>query len=124
MAQHENKQQDEDGLIPTLENSHAYYDSAKISDVKIGVVKSFTDSISKFKLRLAILWAAVKYLFTGEGVWMLGPIQLKVGEPGITAETWIKKNEVMPWQHWGVTFTGDKPACGYTDGVLVSEPKV
>jgi hypothetical protein len=65
--------------------------------------------------RFQILWAAIRHLFTGEGMWLMGGISVNTGPVGITTETWIKKTD-DDWHHWCVTFDGET-AVGYVDGV-------
>ena len=70
---------------------------------------------ASWRMRFSILWGAFKYLFTGKGVWLQGGLSMNIGTPGISAETWVKRNEQDDWEHWHVSFDG-REAKGYTNG--------
>jgi hypothetical protein len=67
--------------------------------------------------RFKILWAAVKNLFTGRGVYLSRDILVHADAGGISAERWVKTHE-GGWDHQFVTFDG-KVAKGYVNGVEV-----
>ncbi len=79
---------------------------------------SKSTKLNNIKLRLRILWGAIKNVFTGKGIWLLGNVQANLGDnPAMTTEFWIKKDcsEESDWEHWGMTFDGKK-AIGYVNG--------
>lgn len=77
-----------------------------------------SSKLNNIKLRLRILLGAIKNVFTGKGIWLLGNVQANLGDdPAMTTEFFIKKNcrEKFGWEHWSMTFDGKK-ATGYVDG--------
>lgn len=68
------------------------------------------------KIRLAILWAAIKHLFTGKEMVLTSGAIVIASKVGITAEHWVNQHE--KWKHWTVTFNGVE-AVGYIDGIKV-----
>lgn len=87
-----------------------------ISDVRVtqGVARYSTRT--KWSTRLAVLWASIKYFFTGEGMYLTDGVKISVGTmDGITYEHWIKPSGKEKWEHWALTFDGKK-ATGYIDG--------
>jgi hypothetical protein len=93
-----------------------------ISDFRITKGKAIVTK-SKFSvvlLRFKILWAAIKNIFTGRGIWLSGQISASIGTPGMCLETWIKRDcNQEDWEHWCVTFDGKK-ATGYINGVDIT----
>lgn len=95
------------------------YFKGYIDEIRVSKgIANYPQKKEKWKLRFAILWGAIKYFFTGKGIWLNSNCVMNVGAPGISVETWIKPEEVTPWEHWGITFDG-KEANGYKDGSLV-----
>ena len=66
--------------------------------------------------RLRVLWAAIKYLFTGKGMFAVGNVRMHIGSASITSEAWIKKDDDSAWQQWAVTFDGIRPVA-YVNGI-------
>lgn len=96
------------------------YVQGYISDVKVtqGVARYSTQT--SLRQRLAVLWAAIKHLFTGKGIYLTDGVKVNLGcAHGITFEQWIRPSGKAKWEHWAVTFDGEKPANAYIDGKVV-----
>lgn len=93
-----------------------------IDDLRITTGKALYSQkhkMSSYRTRFEILWASIKNVFTGRGVWLSGRIQVNVGEPCIESEVWIKREgEESLWEHWYSSFDGKK-AVGYLNGTKV-----
>lgn len=72
----------------------------------------------KLGQRFALLWGAIKNVFTGRGVTLTRDIKVSV-DRCISVEHWVKKDG-KPWRHVALTFDFVNPAKGYIDGELVS----
>jgi hypothetical protein len=91
-----------------------------MSDVKVTRGAAKYRTTSDIILRFKILWAAIKNLFTGKGVWLSGNMHVSIDPPGMTTGVWVQSPVSAPWQYWSVTFDGKK-AVGYIDGEKVDE---
>ena len=69
--------------------------------------------------RLSIFWLATKCLFTGK-MDMYKGLSISVNEAGISAAVWVKRSNSQKWQHLAVSFDGEHPAIGCTDGVIIN----
>ena len=92
-----------------------------ISDVRVTKGIARYSNLPTFMQRLHVLWVAIKYFFTGEGMYLTDGMKVNVGTNyGITYEHWIKPSGATKWEHWSLTFDGKK-AVGYIDGKDVSK---
>lgn len=100
---------------------HYLIDDIKITERKL--MNEFNKSDSKlntFKTRFKVLFLAIKYLFTGKGLYLNTPIELKISaSDGMTASYW-SKSPGEKYKNHVITYNGkDKPE-GYLDGEIIS----
>jgi hypothetical protein len=94
---------------------NGYMDEIRITK---GVKKDFATVAPKWRIhrRLSILWAAIKNLFTGKGVYLSCTISANIGEAGMYMDYWISTDDKKDWEHWAVVFNGKK-ARGFINGI-------
>ena len=91
-----------------------------ISDVRVTQGVARYSAQTTLRQRLAVMWAAIKYLFTGKGIYLTDGVKVNMGSAsGITLEQWIKPSGRTKWEHWSLCFDGEKPARAFIDGKLV-----
>lgn len=95
--------------------------SHRISNLRLSTVAKGPASVApKWRIhrRLSILWAAIKNLFTGKGVYLSSAISANVGKAGMHMGYWISTDDSKAWEHWAATFDGKK-AQGFIGGASV-----
>jgi len=74
-----------------------------------------------FKQRWELFCNAFLFLFSKKNsLYIVKGESLHVGEAGIRASSYLKRNLNGRWEHWKVTFDGKK-AVGYIDGIKIEE---
>jgi hypothetical protein len=90
-----------------------------MSEVRITKGKAvYTKPYLVIPTRFQILCAAIKNLFTGKSMTLMGGYSATILEESVTVECWVKKKGNEHWEHWATSFDGLK-ALGYKDGALV-----
>lgn len=95
-----------------------------INDVRMTVgqaTRGATKGAYRISGRFVLLWAAIKNLFTGQGIWLSGNVGGNIGPMGLQLEAWLKKDDTSDWAHWSTTFDGVK-AKGYINGLCIDPP--
>lgn len=100
---------------------HYLIDDIKLTERKLMNELDKRDSkLNILKTRFTILFLAIKYLFTGKGLYLNTPIELKISaSDGMTASYW-SKSPGEKYKNHVITYNGtDKPE-GYCDGKIIS----
>ena len=100
---------------------HYLIDDIKLTERKLMDELDKRDSkLNILKTRLTILFLAIKYLFTGKGLYLNTSPELTInGSNGMTVSYWSKTSGGKYKNHV-ITYNGiDKPI-GYCDGEIIS----